>query len=680
MNSMIIPTPSLFSAQAKGLWLLCLLIFQTPSHAAQTTATQGANRPVLQYSMHRAELESHRHLPLATRVAPAADILQHAAKTRSLQRVVYGYYPYWVQDLESIRFEDITHLAWFAVELNSIGDVVASHGWPDTVTVEACHAAGVKVHLTFTLFDGDAIKTLVSSNASHAIDNMIDMMEEGNADGISVDFEGLKSGTRDMFSSFICSLRQRLTERGHPNAQISIAAPAVDWNSQFDLDALLDCADWFFIMGYGYFWSGSSVAGPIGILKLSPFWKNFQSWSMLRSLAEYSKLIPASKRRQVIHGVPYYGREWTTDSSDPGSATTGHVGAVTYSACMDDLRDGKLRQYDEGCENPWYTWIQSGAWHQVWYDDEASLAAKYSLALDQDIGGIGMWALNYDVPHQELWNLVEEKFSSPPPTPLGHRLNPIFVDHFPFEDSRDTSIGPGCYFNFYSCSPDLPEYGREWVYEIDVCQPGLVTASVAEYEDRDPDLALLYAPEQDACLARAHTDLETHISPGSYYLVVDTFVDGNLELAGPYDLFVDFTPDQDSDPCPQDMVCADGACQCRDNSLTDCGKCVDTNTDPQNCGQCGVVCKGYQTCEQGNCEGDPDEPDAGLQDGFSEVDNIKFSDTGCGCGNRSSGIFSLLVFFVLILIMKISRSAGLTSSLNKVRMRRHRDIGKREDK
>lgn len=635
--------------------LVVLLASQAPSHAGQNPQENAFEMYTEEFSMHRAELESHRQEPPAQRILPDSDILRQAGRTRSLVRVVYGYYPYWVSDLESIRFDAITHLAWFAVELDSRGKTVSAHGWPDTTTVEACHEAGVKFHLAFTLFDGDAIKDLVTNNAKSAIDNMIDLMESGDADGISVDFEGLKSGTRDYFTTFICELRKDLDDRGHPDAQISIAGPAVDWNSQFDLDALLDCADWFFIMGYGYFWSGSSVAGPIGMLKISSFWRQFQSRSMLRSLADYSRLLSAPKRRKLIHGVPYYGREWTTVSGDSGSQTTDHVGAVTYSASMQDLADGRQRQYDTGVENPWYSFSKSGSWHQVWYDDAESLAAKYSLALDENLGGIGIWALNYDAPHAELWDLLEEKFSSEPEIPEGHRLKPIPIDHFPFNDSRDTSDGPGCYFNFYSCDPDLPEYGREWAYEMDLCQTGSITAKVPEYQDRDPDLALLDAPTQDSCLARAHTDLEAHVSAGRYLLIVDTFVDSGVELPGPYELTVDFTPDPGAKPCSEYLVCKDGVCQCDNPSLTDCGTCTDMNTDPENCGECNTVCEPMQTCEQGICKGSVDEPDGGTVSDAGDLedeDQNKSTSSGCQCGSHQQGRNTAILFLALLGLMR----------------------------
>lgn len=53
--------------------------------------------------------------------------------------------------------------------------------------------------------------------------------------------------------------------------------------------------------------------------------------------------------------------------------------------------------------------------------------------------------------------------------------------------------------------------------------------------------------------------------------------------------------------CTGGMVCQDGVCVCPP-SLTDCdGTCTDTQSDPNNCGDCGVVCPPGNFCLQGQC-------------------------------------------------------------------------------
>ncbi len=578
---------------------------------------------------------------------------------RALPRVVYGYLPYWVLDLSTIRWSALTHLAWFAVEMDSAGQVTAAHGWPDDTTVQTAHDNGVQVHLTFTLFSSSGIATLTGDlvRRTAAITTMIDQMEAGGADGISVDFEGVPSGSRDDFTTFIQELRAALDARGYPLAEISIAGPAVDWTGAFDLPSLLAEIDYYFIMGYGFFWSGSSYAGPTGLLRVTPEVRHAVSWSALRSIAYYSNLITAQQRRQIVYGVPYYGREWTTADDTFAAAALTSEGPVTYAEAQAAVEGGQTRRWNTGTRNPWYRWQSGSTWHQVYYDDVESLAAKYKLILDENLGGVGIWALNYDAGRSELWDLIESTFGAEPTPALGTRDNPIPIPDLPFHDERDTTVGPSQYFNYYGCNDSLDEYGREWVYQVDLCQPGTLSAHVPAYpnDDPDPDLHLLSAPDQDACIDRAHTDLSASLQPGRYLLTVDTYVANAIEMEGPYALDVTFTPEAGTEPCPAYLVCQQGTCVCPDPGLTDCaGACVDQTRDDAHCGACEAPCAPGTHCAAGTCVADA-VADAGppldASKDATDLPCYECPDKGCGCraapGAEPPGMLLLLMGMLL---------------------------------
>ena len=46
----------------------------------------------------------------------------------------------------------------------------------------------------------------------------------------------------------------------------------------------------------------------------------------------------------------------------------------------------------------------------MWYDDSLSLSLKYQFAKEQQLAGVGMWALGYDEGHDELWGAIESQF------------------------------------------------------------------------------------------------------------------------------------------------------------------------------------------------------------------------------------------------------------------------------
>jgi hypothetical protein len=394
-----------------------------------------------------------------------------------------------------------------------------------------------------------------------AIANMIDAMEAGGADGINVDFEGVRAATRNDFTAFIRELRAALTMRGHPEAGIGIAGPAVDWTEAFDLGALAPLIDVYFIMGYGYHWNGSNTAGPNGQLRVAAEWRPHISISMERTLDHYTSLVPAELRSKIVLGVPYYGIDWPAQSDVRFAPATANGSSRTYAVSRRALASGTARRYDEEAENPWYAYQQNGAWRQTWYDDEESLAAKYQLALEQGIGGVGMWALGYDEMYPELWDTLDAYFTAEPIALDGTREAPIAIEQFPFSDANDTRTAPSNWFNRYACAPDLAEYGRERVYTLSVCQSGRLEVRVTDGASVDVDLHLLSAPREDACIARADAAIAQSIAPGEYWIVADTFVSSYVPQAGAYALSVDFVPDDASGGCRTSEICRAGRCE-----------------------------------------------------------------------------------------------------------------------
>jgi len=544
----------------------------------------------------------HRAVPLRA-PAPARGPKSEPA----VDRTVYGYFPYWVGGFDELQWDLLTHISYFAMEMDGRGSAVAMHGWPDEGFVATAHEHGVLVELAVTLFNGPAIRDLCAdpSRRATAVQTIVEQVQAGGADGASIDFEGLLEGTRDNFSTFMEELRAGFTAAGQPDASISIAGPAVDWTDAFDLARLLRVTDHYFVMGYGFHWSGSTHAGPIGQLRVGPTWRQFGSLSMQRSLAYWSRFVPAELRRRIVWGVPYYGSVWTTEDGNLGSRVLDHEGNPSYAVVRGRLeRDGgPARRWDDESQNPWFVQWADGSARQTWYDDEQSLDAKYQLIREQDVA-IGMWSLGYDEGYTELWDLLRWHFASEPVAPLtGTRERPLTVPGFPWSDERDTRTGPSNYFNYYGCAPDVPEYGREWVYEVSVCQPGELRVRVEDGDGVDVDLHLLEEPTQDACLARDDTELGEALQPGRYLLVVDTFVASHLEQAGPYELTVDFTPTPGSEGCAPDETCDAGQCrsECPPEQEPCDGRCVDPRSDPAHCGRCGHACSDDQVCGQGEC-------------------------------------------------------------------------------
>ena len=357
-------------------------------------------------TIHQLEWEAHRDDPPAfvPHIWPVRPLAKD--KAPAVGREVLGYYPYWVDGYEHMRWDLLTTFAFFSLDADGNGDLYDLNGWPVTGIVDLAHANGVRVVVTLVCFSSGDITSILSSpaNRQNLIDNLLTQVTAGNADGVNVDFEGVSSSQRTNLTTFMGQLTRAFHD-SIPGSHITIATPAVDWSSAFDYDALADSCDGLMIMGYGYRWSGSSTTGPVSPLI------NWGTYNITWTVNDYLNKT-GNDRDKIILGLPYYGRDWACDGPDPEANTTASGVAKTYDVAEPNARTyGKLR--DEVALTPWYRY-QNPDWHQCWYDDEVSLGFKETYINDQDLAGMGIWALRYDEGHIALWNELEEQFGTVP--------------------------------------------------------------------------------------------------------------------------------------------------------------------------------------------------------------------------------------------------------------------------
>jgi spore germination protein YaaH len=331
---------------------------------------------------------------------------EHLSRPASgtLTHVVHGYHPYWISDdaADHYRFDLLSHVAYFSCEIDPVSGLPTNtRGWLTSTVPARAKAQGVKVLLTVTNFGAGANRTLLGNPV--ACDTLcavlVRLMHARAADGVSIDFESVPADQRDNLTTFFAKLRTALDAYGE-GMIITAAAPAVDWSGSWDVSALAEYTDLFFIMGYDYSWSGSTEAGPVAPLR------GF-SLNVEKSVDWYlSHGVPAEK---FLLGVPYYGYDWPVQDDMPQSPATDRAVSRIYSVIPDILAHFP-RQWSENYSVPWIPYRPS-AWRQCWYDDAQSLGLKYAFAKERNLGGVGMWALGYDAMLPELWDELRKAFT-----------------------------------------------------------------------------------------------------------------------------------------------------------------------------------------------------------------------------------------------------------------------------
>ena len=321
-----------------------------------------------------------------------------------LSHYVIGYLPYWeYSQYPDFNYELLTEINFFSAELSSNGDIINSHNWENLSLVEFAHERGVKVKLCATLFGQSQLTTLLSDslNRDNAIQNLVTMVTNKNADGIDIDFELLPYSQRNNLVLFM----EELTTIFHEQMDdpiITMATPAVDWSNAWDYNALAEITDGLFIMGYNYFYSGSSTAGPV-----SPLGGYYYDLDF--TIQDYVNKTNGQLDKLIL-GLPYYGYDWPVLNDNINSETTASGIARFYSDAK-EMSDSYGYSFDYLSNAPWFSY-NTNNWQQCWYDDSLSISAKYNYTKESDLKGVGIWALGYDEGRTEMWGAIESSFYS----------------------------------------------------------------------------------------------------------------------------------------------------------------------------------------------------------------------------------------------------------------------------
>lgn len=327
-------------------------------------------------------------------------------------KIVFGWHPYWSNGKEAnYDWNLLTDLSYFAYEVNaSTGAATSTHSWASASVVSTALNNGVRVNLCATLFSNHATFFASSTSQQTLITNLISMIQSRGATGINIDFEGVPASQKTNFTNFLIDLSNQL-HTAIPGSQLSMALYAVDWNSVFDFPALNNYIDYYAIMGYDYYYGGSTTAGPTD--PLFHFGSTY-NYTLSKSISSYLKAgAPASK---LLLAVPYYGFEYTSASSTVGSAVLNPpnsavrfyydvaAGTGNYSAANNFFESGS---YSNG-------WIfpSSGNYKHCYVNNKYTMEKRYDVVNRFGIAGIGIWALGYDDGYTNYWEAIQEKLTS----------------------------------------------------------------------------------------------------------------------------------------------------------------------------------------------------------------------------------------------------------------------------
>lgn len=298
---------------------------------------------------------------------------------------------------ETMDGVNVVSPSFFSLERGSNGEIYDNAKDDGAEYIEWAHNNNYQV---WAMFSNNSLKDTTSQilndyeKRETMIENLMDLVEEYNLDGVNVDFENMNESDKDVYSRFLIELAPRLKKIGK-TLSVDVTAPdgSETWSLCFDRNTIANVADYIVFMTYDQYGTSSNKAGTTAGY-------NWVEANVKKFLGQ-EDVDP----EKIILGIPLYMRLW--EEEEDGTAKPE---VVNMRNMFDVLPENQVATWDEELKQYYVEYEEDGKKYKMWIENEKSVGEKINLANQYNLAGIAFWEKDRET-NDEFWTFVKEQLN-----------------------------------------------------------------------------------------------------------------------------------------------------------------------------------------------------------------------------------------------------------------------------
>lgn len=334
-------------------------------------------------------------------VEVAREAKEYIDKVEGKVNLVWDYYSEYAKAPdrmgETMDGVNVVSPSFFSLERESNGEIYDNAKDDGAEYIEWAHNNNYQV---WAMFSNNSLKDTTSQilndyeKREAMIENLMDLVEEYNLDGVNVDFENMNESDKNVYSRFLIELAPRLKKIGK-TLSVDVTAPdgSETWSLCFDRNTIANVADYIVFMAYDQYGTSSNKAGTTAGY-------NWVEANIKKFLGQ-EDVDP----EKIILGIPLYMRLWEED--DDGTAKPE---VFNMKDMFDVLPENQVAKWDEELKQYYVEYEEDGKTYKMWVENEKSVGEKINLANQYNLAGIAFWEKDRET-NDEFWTFVKEQLN-----------------------------------------------------------------------------------------------------------------------------------------------------------------------------------------------------------------------------------------------------------------------------